>query len=658
MSASSPLPRYDVVVVGAGHAGCEAALAAARAGCSTLILTPNLDRVGYMPCNPSIGGPGKSHLVAEVDALGGEMARAADRAAIQVRLLNTSKGPAVQAIRAQEDKVLYALAMKEALEHQAHLELCQDEVLTVCLEPGPRPDGRPRVSGVITRARGTIRATAVIITAGTFLRAAMIAGESRHSGGRAGDRADADLAASLGDLGFKLRRLKTGTPPRVDARTVDLSVCEPQPGSDDPLWMSRDGQAGRLEPLALPPLPIYKVSGGDWRPQLCCYRTGTNAATHDVIRANLDRAPMFNGSIEGIGPRYCPSVEDKVARFGDKPSHPIFLEPEGWRTAELYVQGMSTSLPFDVQDAALRTIPALRDVRVTRYGYAVEYDAIDPSELAPTMESRRVQHLFLAGQVNGTSGYEEAAGQGVFAGLNAANAVRQLPLVSLRRDQAYIGVMADDLSSKPFEEPYRMLTSRAEYRLSLRPGTADDRLASLAYQHGLIGANRWREIESERSILDQAIDGLRNARLTPTLATTELVEESGLASISRPLSAFELLRRPTVSIDEIAGLLRRTGHGELTLPPHLLTRAEEEVKYGAFIEREAREVSRRASLERRPLPENIDYTDVTGLRTEARQKLTSHRPRTFGEAGRLAGVTPADVAALLIHATRLEAATR
>jgi tRNA uridine 5-carboxymethylaminomethyl modification enzyme len=648
---------YDVVVVGAGHAGCEAALAAARAGCSTLILTPNLDRVGYMPCNPSIGGPGKSHLVAEVDALGGEMARAADRAAIQVRLLNTSKGPAVQAIRAQEDKILYALAMKEALESQEHLELCQDEVLALRLDRSAKDD-RPRVRGVITRARGTIDASTVVITAGTFLRAAMIAGESRHSGGRAGDRADADLAASLGDLGFKLRRLKTGTPPRVDARTVDLSACELQPGDDEPRWMSRDGLAGRLEPLTLPPLPIYDRSDSNWRPQLACYRTGTNPATHDVIRANLDRAPMFNGSIEGIGPRYCPSVEDKVARFGDKPSHPIFLEPEGWRTAELYVQGMSTSLPFDVQDAALRTIPALREVRVTRYGYAVEYDAIDPSELAPTMESRRVHQLFLAGQVNGTSGYEEAAGQGILAGLNAANAVRELPLVALRRDQAYIGVMADDLSSKPFEEPYRMLTSRAEYRLSLRPGTADDRLALLAYEHGLIDSERWYEIEADRQILDRAIDSLRAVRLTPTLATTEIVEASGLAAISRPLTAFELLRRPTVSIDEITGLLRRTGHGDLSLPPHLLLRAEEEVKYGAFIEREAREVSRRASLERRLLPEDIDYTDVTGLRTEARQKLNAHRPRTFGEAGRLAGVTPADVAALLIHATRLEAVTR
>jgi tRNA uridine 5-carboxymethylaminomethyl modification enzyme len=657
MSVSSPPSSYDVIVVGAGHAGCEAALAAARAGCSTLILTPNLDRIGYMPCNPSIGGPGKSHLVAEVDALGGAMARAADRAALQVRLLNTSKGPAVQAIRAQEDKILYALVMKEAIEAQDRLELCQDEVLSLRLDHS-RTDDRPRVSGVVTRARGEIRATVVVITAGTFLRAAMVAGESRHGGGRAGDRADAQLAASLGDLGFKLRRLKTGTPPRVDARTVDLAVCEPQPGSDEPLWISRDGAAGRIEPLTLPALPLYPASGGAWRPQLSCFRTATNAGTHDLIRANLDRAPMFNGSIEGVGPRYCPSVEDKVARFADKESHPIFLEPEGWRTGEFYVQGMSTSLPFDVQDAALRTIPAMREARVTRYGYAVEYDAIDPSELAPTMESRRVDRLFLAGQVNGTSGYEEAAGQGILAGLNAANTVRRRPLVTLRRDQAYIGVMADDLSSKPFEEPYRMLTSRAEYRLSLRPGTADDRLAALAYEHGLIDAARWQEIVAERSLLDATIELLRAVRLTPAASTAEIVEDAGLAAISRPLTAYELLRRPSLTIDEVVGLLRRTGHGEIALSRQNLARVEEEVKYGAFIEREAREVTRRAALERRPLPEDIDYAVISGLRIEARQKLASNRPRTFGEAGRLAGVTPADVAALLIHATRLEATAR
>jgi tRNA uridine 5-carboxymethylaminomethyl modification enzyme len=656
MSSSRGSPYVDVVVVGAGHAGCEAALAAARAGCTTLVITPNLDRVGYMPCNPSIGGPGKTHLVAEVDALGGEMARAADRAALQVRLLNTSKGPAVQAIRAQEDKILYALAMKESLEHQERLILSQDEVLEVRLKP--RGADRPKAVGVTTRAVGQIDAEAVIITAGTFLRGAMIAGESRSSGGRAGDRADVALTGSLAGVGFQLRRLKTGTPPRIDARTVDFETIERQEGSPTPLWMSRDGNAGRIDPLTLPPLDSHRPSPIDepWRPQLPCFRLGTTLETHEIIRANLHRAPMFNGSIEGIGPRYCPSIEDKVARFSEKPSHPVFLEPEGWRTTELYVQGMSTSLPFDVQDAALRTIHGLQDVRISRYGYAVEYDAIDPSELQTTMESRRVERLFLAGQVNGTSGYEEAAGQGILAGLNAANAVLGRTAVVLGRDQAYIGVMVDDLSSKPYEEPYRMLTSRAEYRLHLRPTTADDRLAKLAYDHGLISGERYREVTQGRELIDLGLAVLEATRFAPSANCNEALNAAGLGSISRPLSALELIRRPGVTIDQVikaASALGRSIDGNF--PESMRIRIEEEIKYGAFVERENREISRRSALEHRPLPPTIDYAAISGLRFEAQLKLNQYKPQTFGQASRLSGVTPADMAVLLIHATRAEA---
>jgi tRNA uridine 5-carboxymethylaminomethyl modification enzyme len=656
MSSSRACPYVDVVVVGAGHAGCEAALAAARAGCSTLVITPNLDRVGYMPCNPSIGGPGKTHLVAEVDALGGEMARAADRAALQVRLLNTSKGPAVQAIRAQEDKNLYALAMKEALEHQERLTLSQDEVLEVRLDH--TSGDRPKVLGVITRAVGQIDASAVVITAGTFLRGAMIAGESRASGGRAGDQADAALSGSLAGVGFHLRRLKTGTPPRIDARTVDFSSIERQEGSSNPLWMSRDGAAARIEPLTLPALPIHqaRISADDWRPQLACYRVGTTSETHEIIRENLHRAPMFNGSIEGIGPRYCPSIEDKVARFTEKSSHPVFLEPEGWRTTELYVQGMSTSLPFDVQDRALRAIPGLKDVRITRYGYAVEYDAIDPSELQTTMESRRVERLFLAGQVNGTSGYEEAAGQGILAGLNAANAVQNRQPVVLGRDQAYIGVMVDDLSSKPYEEPYRMLTSRAEFRLHLRPTTADDRLAKLAYDHGLISTERFHEVIRERELIDTAIAALSGCRFTPSASCDDALHEFGLQPTSRPLSSVDLIRRPGVSISQVLSAADALGKAVgRAVPDRLQSRIEEEIKYEAFVERENREMNRRAALEHRPLPAEIDYAAISGLRFEARLKLNQYKPQTFGQASRLSGVTPADMAVLLIHATRAEA---
>ena len=649
----STLVSYDVIVIGTGHAGCEAGLAAARMGSHTLVLSPNLDRVGYMPCNPSIGGPGKSQIVAEVDALGGMMARAADATAMQVRELNTSKGPAVRAIRIQCDKTLYATAMKEALESQANLDLVQDEAIGLIVD---HEAGTPVVTGVRTRIGGDIHATSVVITAGTFLRAKMIAGESSAAGGRAGEGGDTHLSTSIGSLDLRLRRFKTGTPPRIDARTVDISKTTPQPGDDRPLWLSWTGRHGEIEELRLPPpksgpFSIVEDLGG--RPQVRCYQTSTVPGAHDLIRANLHRAPMYNGSIEGTGPRYCPSIEDKIGRFADKDSHPVFLEPEGWRSHEIYVQGLSTSLPPDVQVGVVNAIPGMESARITRFGYAVEYDALDPTELTRTLESKYTPGLFFSGQVNGTSGYEEAAGQGLVAGANAAaRALGRDPLV-LTRDLSYIGVMIDDLISKPFSEPYRMLTSRAEYRLLLRADTAHTRLAPLGASLGLVDDERLAAVRERSATIDQAIDALGSTWLGANTRHAEALEAEGLQAASRSLTALDVARRPHTSPTQVIGALTSLGMWtgpivDSTLVDDLAT----SIQYGAFIDKELREVERHRASEHRAIPADIDFTTIPGLRVEAAAQLSTARPPSIGHASRTAGVTPSDIGALLIHLTR------
>ncbi len=644
---------YDVIVIGSGHAGAEAALAAARMGCRTLMIAPNLDRVGYMPCNPSIGGPGKSQIVAEVDALGGAMAIVADTTAMQVRQLNMSKGPAVRAIRIQCDKSLYALVMKEMLETQPNLHLVQDEAVGLIISGGSTPE----VGGVRARISGDIHAGSVVITAGTFLRAKMIAGESRAAGGRAGDSGDTELSASLDGLAFRLRRFKTGTPPRIDARSVDISRTVPQPGDDSELWMSRTGESGSLSPVQLSPSPTGIFSDVEWlggRNQVRCFQTSTTPAAHDLIRQNLHRSPMYNGAIEGTGPRYCPSIEDKVGRFADKSSHPVFLEPEGWRSHEVYAQGLSTSLPPDIQNEVLRAIPGLERARITRYGYAVEYDALDPTELSRTLESRRVGGLFFAGQVNGTSGYEEAAGQGLVAGANAAARARSLPELVLTRQDSYIGVMIDDLVSKPFSEPYRMLSSRAEYRLLLRSDTADSRLAPVAHELGLIDNARYRQVVDETQAIDQTIAALESAWLGANDRHRLALEAEGLEGSRRSLRALDVARRPGASLANVVRAVTALGLWSGPEPKDVpWSRTEIAVRYGSFIDKESKEALRQRANEYRLIPEDIDYAAVLGLRIEASQHLAAIRPPSLGHATRIAGVTPSDIGALLVHLARL-----
>ncbi len=658
------LPRgiYEVIVVGAGHAGCEAALACARMGRKTLLLTMNLDSVALMPCNPSMGGPAKGHLIKEIDALGGEVGRNTDRTFIQIRLLNTSKGPAVQALRAQCDKQAYRLAMKFVLESQPNLDLKQATITGLLSRPGP--DGRPLVVGVLTNNGWRYEAGAIVMTTGTFLNGRLVVGNKTQPGGRAGEGPALGVTGSLGGLGLRTRRFKTGTPPRVDASTIDFNLTDPQPGSRVPLFFSTD-RAARAD-VQLPgsrPNPLYPVTDEDlhgWRAQLPCYLVHTNAQTHQAIRDNLHRSPLYTGVIEGIGPRYCPSIEDKVVRFAEKTRHQIFLEPEGWRTGEVYVQGMNTSLPEDVQLAMLRSIPALAHVEMMRVGYAVEYDYVPSDQLFASMQTKAVAGLFLAGQINGTSGYEEAAAQGIMAGINAALYVRGEDPFVLGRHEAYIGVLIDDLVTRSLSEPYRLHTSQAEYRLLLRPDSADLRLGDHAYKYGLIDEARYVEVVRKRERIQRALTGLDTVFFTSSRIIEANAQELGIAPLGQMLSARELLRRPGVGYQQVAQLSQRgsgptdaPGDGQIveqeaaaalpvlsSLPAEVAEEVELQVKYENYVRKQEQLVHRTRRLEERHIPETLDYAAIPHLRTQARQKLAHVRPRThwpgFPRGGRLA----------------------
>jgi len=631
---------YDVIVVGAGHAGCEAALAAARTGCKTLIITMNLDLIAQMPCNPSIGGPAKGALVREIDALGGEMAHNIDKTFIQIRMLNVSKGPAVQALRAQADKRLYSLTMKHTLEHTPNLDIKQAVVEEILVEGG-------RVKGLVTKVGMLYYGRAVVLTPGTFLNGRIITGDKVYPAGRAGEFPAQGLSSSLRRLGLTLERLNTDTPPRVDARTIDFSKTIPQLGSPTPLYFSFQPPTSEL--IYPEPNPIYAIpQETPWRRQLPCYLAYTNRETHRIIRANLHRAPLVTGFVEGVSPRYCPSIEEKIVRFPHRDSHQFFLEPEGFATMEVYVQGAFTSLPEDVQLAMLRSIPALREVEIMRAGYAVEYDYVPPDQICSSLETRSIEGLFLAGQINGTSGYEEAAAQGIMAGINAGREVQGEKPIVLGRDQAYIGVLIDDLVTKEISEPYRMMTSRAEYRLLLRQDNADLRLTPIGYEAGLVSRERYEAVERKRRAIEEEMARLEETWVTPSKELNQQMIELGLAPLSKGTNALKFLRRPEVTYEVIQALIPNLH----PLGTEVIEQVSIEAKYAGYIRRQFREVERAKRLEERAIPLGFDYDAIHGIRNEAREKLRRFRPQTLGQASRIGGVNPTDVSILLLHLER------